>query len=129
MSFNNDNTIDTVEIPSETMHNLSSFTISLWVNLQILSDNSCFFSIANSGTQNEVLLCNSFMDLKYGETPTARTTLSSKITTADKWTHILLSRDAENATLKYYLDGILKKTVTGTSTNTLNAEGIFLGND
>lgn len=51
-----DNSVETCQIPPETMNGLVDFTVTLWVNFQEFKSPSAIFSVANSGSDNTILI-------------------------------------------------------------------------
>lgn len=128
MKFNDDGTTDTVEIPSTTMNDLLSFTVTFWVNTVNFSADPCYFSVASSNSVTELLIGQKLVHLKNGVAVKSDFDFTAFTTSTNNWIHVAVVRDVRDGRIQVYTDGTLYQEDTGYDTGALIADRIFFGN-
>lgn len=64
MKFENNNTVDTIELPASTFHDLCNFTMTIWVNISRLVSYGCFITVGHAGNTNEFHFCHNIAAIK-----------------------------------------------------------------
>lgn len=126
---NSNNNIAVVELPRETVHGLTSFTITMWVFLEANPTQfPCMFMAYNRNSKwgDEITWCPNFLGIKLS---TGDGTNPSWISTGE-WVHMGLTRDTTSNYVTVFMNGVIDRSYTGVfSTGAIDAERVILGND
>ncbi|HEX5155379.1 MAG TPA: LamG-like jellyroll fold domain-containing protein [Parafilimonas sp.] len=120
----------TVEVPYDAALNPQSFTISLWLKRHGTNCNNYFFSLNRWNGYKFQLQCNNFLFLTFHGDNGYHDVDSNPADVPDEtWTHVAASYT--NGTMKFYVNGELKRSVavTGVPLTLSEPVNLAIGNE